>query len=145
MDDEVDAMKKILFGILVMALVLLFTACSGRQQTTSQGTPQDSTTGATNSGTGTGTVREFTMTVKNFEFSPAAISVNKGDTVKIIIKSSEGNHGIAIPDFGISQELPLGEEHTIEFVADKTGQFNFFCNVPCGPGHKNMKGTITVT
>ena len=32
----------------------------------------------------------------------------------------------------------------VEFVADKTGTFQFRCNLPCGSGHTNMKGTIVV-
>jgi len=31
-----------------------------------------------------------------------------------------------------------------EFVADKVGEFNFFCNVYCGEGHSEMGGKLVV-
>ena len=36
------------------------------------------------------------------------------------------NHDIGIPDFGISETLNPGQTTTIEFLADKSGIFNFF-------------------
>ena len=53
-------------------------------------------------------------------------------------------HGFKINEFNIDEKLNPGEEVTVTFVADKTGVFTFFCNVPCGEGHKEMKGTLIV-
>ncbi len=91
-----------------------------------------------------GEVKEFSMTAKQWQFSPDTITVNKGDTVKITIKSIDVNHGITIPDFGINEKLNPGEVVNIEFVADKEGTFTFFCNVFCGSGHNGMKGILIV-
>lgn len=86
----------------------------------------------------------FNIIAKNWEFEPNEIIVNKGDNVKLNIKSIDVNHGIAIPDFGISEFLTPGKEVTIEFIADKEGEFRFFCNVFCGEKHMMMKGKIIV-
>ena len=90
------------------------------------------------------TVKEFSMTAKDFAFDPDTITVNQGDTVVLHIKSIDVKHGFALPDFGVSQDLSPGEEVTVRFVADKKGTFPFFCNVFCGAGHREMTGTLIV-
>ena len=89
-------------------------------------------------------VKEFRMTAKQFKFDPDTIEVNKGDTVRLIVTSTDVPHGIAIPEYGINAKLAVGTPTTIEFVADKTGTFNAFCSVFCGSGHSGMKGTLIV-
>ena len=46
--------------------------------------------------------------------------------------------------FNVSEMLEPGKTVSVEFVADKQGTFSFFCNVFCGSGHGNMKGTLIV-
>ncbi|HII72094.1 TPA: cytochrome c oxidase subunit II [Candidatus Woesearchaeota archaeon] len=91
-----------------------------------------------------GEVREFTMTAKQWEFQPDTVEVNQGDTVKLKITSSDVAHGIALPDFDVNENLEPGNEVIIEFVADKKGEFSFWCNIPCGSGHRDMRGTLIV-
>jgi len=89
-------------------------------------------------------VKEFKMTAKQFAFEPSTIEVNKGDKVRLIVTSVDVPHGIAIPEYGINERLDPGKPVTIEFTAEKQGTFTAFCSVACGPGHRNMKGTIVV-
>jgi len=92
----------------------------------------------------TGQVKEFKMTAKQFAFEPEIIEVNKGDKVRLIVKSVDVPHGIAIPEYGVNERLNPGEPVVIEFIADKEGTFTAFCSVFCGSGHSNMKGKIVV-
>jgi cytochrome c oxidase subunit 2 len=89
-------------------------------------------------------VKEFKVTAEQFEFTPNTITVNQGDTVRLIVTSTDVAHGIGLPDFGVSAELLPGETTTVEFVADKAGTFDFVCSVYCGVGHSAMKGTIVI-
>jgi len=89
-------------------------------------------------------VTEITIEAKRWEFIPSTITVNKGDTVKLTIKSIDVSHGFNLATFGVNKRLEPGRETTVEFVADKTGEFSFFCNVSCGRGHSGMKGTLVV-
>ncbi len=89
-------------------------------------------------------VKEFTMTAKQWEFSPSTITVNKGDKVRLLVTSVDVAHGIGLSDFGVSSFINPGKQTVIEFVADKQGTFSFFCNVACGVGHGNMRGTLIV-
>ena len=116
--------------IIIFSTLFLYGCSSG---STEQVTVQE-----------TGEVKEFSMTAKQFEFTPNSIEVNQGDKVKIKIKSVDVEHGIAIPEFGVSKTFTPGEEVTVEFIADKKGEYTFFCNVFCGQGHRQMRGTLIV-
>ena len=89
-------------------------------------------------------IKEFSMTAKQWEFIPSEITVNEGDTVKLSIKSIDVAHGIFLREFGIDEYLSPGNTVNIEFVADKKGEFSFFCNVSCGVGHTGMRGKLIV-
>ncbi|MBI4159361.1 cytochrome c oxidase subunit II [Candidatus Woesearchaeota archaeon] len=89
-------------------------------------------------------IKEFSIIAKKFEFVPGTVTVNKGDTVKLNIKSEDVDHGIAIPEFNVKKDVPAGQEATVEFVADKAGTFPFRCSVYCGSGHSEMDGTLIV-
>ncbi len=110
---------------------------------TGTATPTGTAT-ATASPTASGSVKEFTMTANNFQFSPGQITVKKGDKVRIKVTAMDVMHGFALPGYQISQSLPVGQEQTIEFTADQVGSFQFYCNIPCGSGHRDMKGTLVV-
>lgn len=83
-------------------------------------------------------VKEFTVKAFRFGYEPSEIAVNKGDKVKISINNTDTLHGIRIPKFGVS-----GDD-AVSFTASEKGEFAWYCNVMCGPGHKTMGGKIIV-
>lgn len=88
--------------------------------------------------------KEFIITAKQWAFSPASITVKKGDMVVLKVTSADVAHGLNLPDFGINETIEPGKSKTVEFVADKAGSFTFSCSVPCGTGHKAMTGMLIV-
>ena len=89
-------------------------------------------------------IREFTIEAKKFSFTPSEIKVKKGETVKITLKNVEGVHNWKLDEFSAgTKNLQAGQEETIEFVADKTGEFEYYCSVG---NHRQlgMVGTLTV-
>ncbi len=86
----------------------------------------------------TGEAREFNVKAFRFAYTPNEIVVNKGDKVKIVLENVDTLHGMRIPDFGI------GGNNVIEFVADKSGEFTWYCNNMCGTGHGSMSGKLVV-
>ncbi len=123
-------------GILIVVGTVMLGNDKPNQDKTKQTTQRQSSVA--------GPVKEFTMTAKQWEFSPETITVDKGDTVRLNVTSVDVEHGIAIPDFNVSENLRPGRTVVIEFVADKVGQFSFFCNVYCGVDHGAMRGTLVV-
>ena len=78
-----------------------------------------------------GPVKEFTVTGSSFKFSPNTITVKKGDTVRVNFKSSGGTlHNFVIDEFDVATSQ-LGDEETeeVEFVADKSGTFEYYCSM----------------
>ena len=89
--------------------------------------------------------RIITVATSNFVFTPNAITVKKGEKITLRLQGKEGMHGFGIPDLGINTSVAEGKTVDVELPTDQTGTFSFRCTVPCGPGHKEMTGTITIT
>ncbi len=100
--------------------------------------PEEKTTDSPSS------VKEFDITARQFEFIPSVIRVNKGDKVKLNVRSADVTHGFSIPELNVNENIKPCVTKTIEFTADKTGEFTFFCSVYCGAGHTGMKGKLIV-
>ena len=83
-------------------------------------------------------IKEFNVKAFRFGYSPDVIEVNKGDKVRINIENTDTLHGIRIPDFGIK-----GNEN-LEFEANKSGEFTWYCTNMCGSQHKEMQGRLIV-
>jgi cytochrome c oxidase subunit 2 len=81
---------------------------------------------------------------RRYEFVPDPVVVNQGETVRLEITSTDVEHGIAITDFDIEEDLPAGETVTVEFEADDAGSHHMHCSVFCGPGHERMHGQLLV-
>jgi len=88
--------------------------------------------------------REIEIIARNWEFVPSTISINYGETVELHIKSVDVTHGFMVPELGINEQLRPNEDVHVTITADKRGEFPFFCNVPCGRGHRDMTGVILV-
>lgn len=89
-------------------------------------------------------VHEIKMTAKKFVFEPSTVRVKKGEHVRLVVTSTDRDHGIAIDDLHINRRLSAGKPETIEFTADKAGTFPFRCSVVCGGDHGNMVGSVVV-
>ena len=90
-------------------------------------------------------VKEFTVQGSNFTFDVSQMTVKIGDRVRIVFKSSGGRHDWRLDEFDAATNvLTDGQSETIEFVANKTGSFEYYCSVG---SHRQMgmKGTLTVT
>lgn len=86
----------------------------------------------------------FSVSGGSFFFTPNTMKVKKGDTVKIVFTNAGGMHNLILDAFGVAtRTLSTGETQTVEFTADKSGSFEYYCGVG---SHRAMgqKGTLTV-
>lgn len=75
-------------------------------------------------------VKEFTVTGSNFKFDVPEIRVKAGDTVKITFKNAGGFHDFVIDEFNVKAKQGNGpSEETVTFIADKAGEYAFYCSV----------------
>ena len=87
---------------------------------------------------------ELQIAAKKYEFNPSVITVKKDEHVRLIITASDHDHGFKLDAFKMNQRLKKGEPATVDFIADKAGEFPFQCSVVCGLGHHKMKGKVVV-
>lgn len=74
--------------------------------------------------------REFTIEGSSFKYSVTEMRVKLGETIRVTFKNIEGKHDWKIDEFNVATKIiDAGEEDTIEFIADKTGTFEYYCSV----------------
>ena len=84
------------------------------------------------------------LTAKKFEYTPNEITLKKGVPVILEITALDRDHGFKIPALGVRADLKSGEVTRVRIVPDRTGTFEFRCDVFCGSGHEDMAGEIVV-
>jgi plastocyanin len=92
----------------------------------------------------TAPVKEFTISGKNFSFTPSLITVKKGDKVKITFQNTAGFHDFKIDEYGVAtKKSQAPDTEVLEFTADKAGSFEYYCSVG---NHRSMgmKGILKV-
>ena len=89
--------------------------------------------------------RAFDMVASRFRFEPETVEVTEGERVRLILRSTDTEHGFSVRKLNLKVAVPkTGEPVTVEFVADKAGTYEFKCSEYCGSGHGRMKGRIVV-
>jgi cytochrome c oxidase subunit 2 len=88
--------------------------------------------------------REIAITAKRFEFVPSTITLKKGETVKLVVKSEDVTHGLFLRPLKIDTDLVPGETQQITVTPQSAGTFTAICHHFCGAGHGNMKLTVVV-
>lgn len=92
----------------------------------------------------TGNVVVVDITGKNFTFSKPDIRVKQGDKVRINFTSTSGFHDWKIDEFNAqTKHVSTGQSASVEFVADKTGSFEYYCSVGTHR-EQGMRGVLKV-
>ena len=136
--------------IFLIALMIIFSACSAQQtaQQPIQPLPPVQDTGSAGTGsldTSSAPLKEIHITAFNFGFEQENVELHKGDHVRVILTSRDGTHGFALPAFNVfSAPFSPGEEQVVDFIATESGTFEYFCNVPCGSGHRSMRSQLVI-
>ena len=114
------------------------------------------TTAAGSSSNTQPSVKDITIKVVSWSFTPNKIEVNKGDLVRLHFITANDNvalyngHGFGIDSYNINTFLIKGTNQTLQFMADKPGTFTFRCTSFCAfpdadpMNHFNMIGTLIV-
>jgi cytochrome c oxidase subunit 2 len=87
---------------------------------------------------GQDTPRTIEVHAKRFSFSPAEITITKGEKVTLILTTEDVAHSLAIPSLHVNKEITKGHPATVEVSSDKAGDFAGKCGRFCGSGHGSM-------
>ncbi len=88
--------------------------------------------------------RHIEITAKRFDFTPAEITLKKGEPVVIVFTSSDVPHGLRFRELGFNVRASKGHTSETAFTPSKAGDFVGQCSVFCGAGHGSMKLTLHV-
>jgi heme/copper-type cytochrome/quinol oxidase subunit 2 len=106
--------------------------------------------------TSQGQIREISMKAESWKFTPNVIEVNQGDRVRLNFVTAQdevalyNGHGFGIEGYNVNVFLLKGTQQTVEFIADKPGEFTFRCTSFCSApeaaleNHFNMEGKLIV-
>ncbi|MBI2303135.1 MAG: cupredoxin domain-containing protein [Chloroflexi bacterium] len=120
--------------LLSAVLVGLSVACAG------YGTAP-APTQAPGAKTTPGGIREIAVTEKLATFSPATITVAKGEKVRLKLTSADLGHTFTVDELGIDINVPAGQTVTQEITAQKEGTFTLYCRPHRSQG---MTGSFVV-
>ena len=82
---------------------------------------------------------------KRFSFSPAEITIKKGEAVKLVITSDDVTHSLLIPDLHVNATTKKDHPAEVTITPEKVGDFQGKCGHFCGSGHASMKFVVHVT
>ncbi len=131
----------VVIGLLIYGLVYYFVLSkngAGNNNSAAQVTPSQSSSA-------TAQAQKITVEGSEFAFTPSAITLKKGEQAEITFKNIGAfPHNLTVSALNVKTKTIMpGEQDTVTFTPDKTGQFAFLCTVP-GHADKGMKGTLTV-
>ncbi|MBY8879050.1 cupredoxin domain-containing protein [Actinacidiphila acidipaludis] len=121
--------------VSAVGLLLALTGCSR-----SSGGGSSSTTGATPSGSAPASNAPGRLTIQNFAFHPAALTVKPGAPVTVVNADSTA-HTVTATGSKPFDTGTIAPGHTVVFTAPRTaGSYPYICTI-----HPFMKGTLTVS
>jgi cytochrome c oxidase subunit II len=85
------------------------------------------------------------IVAQRFQFSPAEITIKKGQPVILVLTSKDVEHGLKLTEFNQVVKAKKGQSSQVEFTPTETGDFVAQCAVFCGAGHGSMKLIVHVT
>jgi cytochrome c oxidase subunit 2 len=91
------------------------------------------------------TPRVIKIVSRKFEFVPDTIHLEKGETVVLELTAEDVVMGLNAPALNVRSDMIPGMVKHLQLTAEKTGRFDFYCDVFCGSGHEDMTGVIVVS
>ena len=88
--------------------------------------------------------REFSISARNYVFSPDRLEVTQDDLVKVTVESADVAYGFAIDQYKIARRVPPGGKTVIEFRADQVGTWPYYSNMTSDARHAKMRGELVV-
>jgi cytochrome c oxidase subunit II len=82
--------------------------------------------------------RRIEIHARRFSFSPAEITVEKGETVTLALTSDDVPHSLLIEGLHINATMTKGHVTEVTITPEAIGDFKGRCGRFCGSGHGSM-------
>jgi cytochrome c oxidase subunit II len=89
--------------------------------------------------------RRIEIVAKRFAYSPAEITLKKGEPVVLVLHSEDVTHGLKLEELNLQTEVNKGNSVELPFNPAQAGDFVGHCSHFCGEGHGGMTLTVHVT
>jgi cytochrome c oxidase subunit II len=84
------------------------------------------------------------ITAKRFAFTPASITVKRGERVTLRLHSEDVTHGFFMRALKIDEVIEPGQTKDVVLTPQTAGTFTTICDHFCGVNHGSMNMTIVV-
>jgi len=84
------------------------------------------------------------ITAHRFEFSPAEVTLERGQPVVLRLTSLDVTHGFYSKQLGLDEIIEHGKVLDLPLTPGEAGRFTVICDHFCGAGHGNMKMVVVV-
>jgi len=91
-----------------------------------------------------GVSKQVEVVATRFAFTPADITLKKGQPVVLLLKSPDVAHGLRFRELNLDVKIPAKGSAEMRFTPNKNGDFVGHCSVFCGSGHGAMTLTLHV-
>lgn len=88
-------------------------------------------------------LRVFEIKGENDTFSPSTVIAYTGDTIHVNFTAVDKEYDITFPDYNMKQTASKGQTKVLEFQAQATGKFTYYCDL-CGGLKSKTVGYIIV-
>jgi cytochrome c oxidase subunit 2 len=87
---------------------------------------------------------QFTVVAHRYAFEPPRLEVHENDLVRITLRTADIPHSFVVDTLRIFKKATPGHDVTFEFLADRTGEFPFYCSLTIEEGCRQMIGRLVV-
>lgn len=90
-------------------------------------------------------IKTINIEAKRFSFSPAEITLKKGETVKLSLISEDVPHSLVIKGLNVNAAIVKAHPTEVTVTPEQAGDFKGVCGRFCGMGHGSMRLVVHVT
>jgi heme/copper-type cytochrome/quinol oxidase subunit 2 len=77
-------------------------------------------------------------------FEPSRVTVRKGETARLVLSSSDGEHCFAIDALRVEKRIVPGRSTRLELTPARAGTFAFYCCLESGEAAEVQRGELVV-
>ncbi len=78
-------------------------------------------------------------------FEPPKLSLRRGESVRFVVSSADGEHCFAIDALRVEKRVRAGRATRFELTPERTGVFTYYCCLESGEAAKVERGQLTVS